>query len=319
MANFAILRVQKLKSTIAVHRSMKHAFREQETPNADPEFTPDNTHIGAQSVAEGMAAFRSRLPEKYRSDAVLAIEYLVTASPEVMKEKTREQQDAYFHDSIKWLRDKHGAENVVYAGIHRDETTPHMYAYVVPRVGKGLNCRQFLGGVKALSDMQTAFAQQVGLKHGLQRGLEGSRAHHTTIKQHYARVNEETPPEPDLDVPGPSLADRLNPRAYGEKVAQSVLDQLRPTWEVLRAKANESDLAKKQATEAREAFANQDKRLKPLVDVLRPLNQVERLQLVEVARDAGEKILAVRQQAIEAQRRERQAQRNRGKDRGWSL
>jgi len=319
MANFAILRVQKLKSTVAVHRSMKHAFRAQETPNADPEFTPDNTHIGAHSVAEGMAAFRSRLPEKYRRDAVLAIEYLVTTSPEVMKEKTRDQQDAYFHDSIQWLRNKHGAENVVYAGIHRDEKTPHMYAYVVPRVGKGLNCRKFLGGVKALSDMQTDFAQQVGLKHGLQRGLEGSRAHHTTLKQHYARVNAETPPRRVLDVPSPSLADRLNPRAYGEKVAQSVLDQLKPTWQVLRAKANESDLAKQQAKEARETLIAQDKRLKPLVDVLRPLNQVEREQLVKVAQAAGEKILTARQEAMAAKQRERQAHRSRGKDRGWSL
>ena len=60
---YAILRVQKLKSAVAVHRSMKHAFRAQDTPNADPALTPDNTHIGAQNVTEGMAAFRARLPE----------------------------------------------------------------------------------------------------------------------------------------------------------------------------------------------------------------------------------------------------------------
>ena len=59
---YAILRVQKLKSSAAVHRSM-NAFRAQDTPNADPALTPDNTHIGAQNVAEGMAAFRARLPE----------------------------------------------------------------------------------------------------------------------------------------------------------------------------------------------------------------------------------------------------------------
>ena len=34
---YAILRTQKLKSPVAVRRSMKHAFREQDTPNADPE------------------------------------------------------------------------------------------------------------------------------------------------------------------------------------------------------------------------------------------------------------------------------------------
>ena len=39
MAHFAILRVQKLKSAVAVHRSMKHSFRAQDTPNADAELT----------------------------------------------------------------------------------------------------------------------------------------------------------------------------------------------------------------------------------------------------------------------------------------
>ena len=254
MAHYAILRVQKLKSAVAVHRSMKHAFREQDTPNADAERTPDNTHIGAQSVSEGMAAFRDRLPEKHRKDAVLAIEYLITASPEVMQSKERSSQDNYFRDALKWLQDKHGAANVVYAGIHRDETTPHMYAYVVPRVGEKLNCRQFLGGAKALSQMQTDFAEQVGSKHGLERGLEGSRARHTAIGQYYGRVNGKTPLAPNLDVPDPSLSDRLNPRAYGEKVAKSVVEQLKPTWQVLEAKAKETDLAKQQAKEARAAF-----------------------------------------------------------------
>jgi hypothetical protein len=170
---------------------MKHAFRAQNTPNADPKRLPDNTHIGASSVAEGMAAFRSRLPAKHRKDAVQAIEYLVTGSPELMQSKNRIQQDKYFQDAIDWLHAKHGAENVVYVGIHRDETTPHLFAYVVPRVGEKLNCRQFLGGAKALSDMQSDFADSVGAKHGLARGIKGSKARHTTLKQHYAALNAE--------------------------------------------------------------------------------------------------------------------------------
>ena len=105
---YAILRVQKLKSSAAVHRSMKHAFRAQDTPNADPALTPDNTHIGAQNVAEGMAAFRARLPEKFRKDAVQCVEYLMTASPEVMQAKSRDEQDAYFRDSSNGSRNATG-------------------------------------------------------------------------------------------------------------------------------------------------------------------------------------------------------------------
>ena len=48
----------KLKSIIAVRRSMKHAFREQETPYADPARLSENTHFFAQNVAESMQNFK---------------------------------------------------------------------------------------------------------------------------------------------------------------------------------------------------------------------------------------------------------------------
>ena len=187
---FAILRTQKLKHLASARRSLKHAFRDQDTPNANPELTPSNTHIGASSVDEGMAKLEALLPPNRRSDAVLAIEYLVSASPEDLQGKTRAQQDAYLLDALKWIQDRHGAGNVVYAGIHRDETTPHLYAYAVPLdadTGR-LNAKKWLGGAKALNQMQTEFAAKVGAQHGLQRGVERSKATHTTIREHYAQI-----------------------------------------------------------------------------------------------------------------------------------
>ena len=132
---YAILRTQKLKATGAVWRSLKHAFREQPTPNADPDKAAKNEHVGAASAAEAMQKVRDRLPEKRRKDAVLAIEYLITASPEAMQGMGGKSA-AYFNDALKWLRERHGRANVVYAGVHRDESTPHMYAYVVPLDGE---------------------------------------------------------------------------------------------------------------------------------------------------------------------------------------
>lgn len=256
---FAILRTQKLKSGIAVRRSMKHAFREQDTPNADPDRAQENTHLGAADVDEALAKFNARLPAKVRSNAVLAVEYLITASPEDMKGKSRQEQDAYFRDGLEWLKQRHGAENVVYAGIHRDETTPHMYAYVVPldRQGK-LNCRAFLGGAQALREMQTDFADKVGLQHGLERGLEGSKARHTSIQQYYARVNQAMPQKLDIEVPEAKLIE--GKEAYGRRVAQAVVDQVKPRMAQLQAKAAYADLAKQQAAAAEKARADAELR-----------------------------------------------------------
>ena len=174
------------------------------------------------------------MPEKRRKDAVLTIEYLVTASPESMEVKSKEAQDAYFREALLWIQERHGEKNVVYAGIHRDEKTPHLYAYAVPldpETGR-LNARRWLGGRQALSEMQTDFAKKVGHKHDLERGLEGSKARHQRVKRHYAELNREMPTpsikaadlEPQVlrkrlffkDVENPEqVADRLN-KVIGE-------------------------------------------------------------------------------------------------------
>ncbi|WP_171496445.1 plasmid recombination protein, partial [Acinetobacter sp. TUM15372] len=66
----------------------------------------------------------------------------------------------------------------------------HMAVYVVPIDSKGnLNAREFLGGRAKLSKMQTDFYNEV--KHlGHERGLEGSKAEHTTIKDFYAEIQK---------------------------------------------------------------------------------------------------------------------------------
>ena len=321
---YAILRIQKLKSAIAVHRSMKHSFRAQTTPNADPRLTPENTHIGAQSVAEGMAAFRSRLPAKHRKDAVQCIEYLMTASPEAMQ--GRDEQDAYFRDALEWLKARHGAENVIHAGIHRDEQTPHMYAYVVPLdadTGR-LNAKKWFGGARALSEMQTEFAQQVGFRHGLERGIEGSRARHQRVKTYYARVNEPTPDLPDVDVPAPSMADRLHPTEYGKRVADSVSDQLRPTLLNSQAKARESDARARRAAEARQAAESAtearkraetrlqafERQFRPMIDLADLAPDYQAAMLADAAKKAANlrrkrDLEAERQRRIDALRKPR--------------
>lgn len=217
---------------------MTHAFREQETPNADPAKTPDNTHIGAANVAEALERFNARLPDKVRKNAVLAIEYLVTASPDDMKGKSRAEQDAYFEDALKWLRVRHGAENVVYAGIHRDETTPHMYAYVVPLDERGkLNCRAFLGGAKALSEMQTDFAERIGRKHALERGIEGSKARHTTIQAYYARANAAFEPLPEVKTTLPPALREApeKPGLFAGQAAKAEYERDMGRWQAERA------------------------------------------------------------------------------------
>lgn len=179
---FAILRTAKLKNFGGLAASGQHNFRERETQNADAERTHLNVTAGARNTAELTRAVAERLPEKRRKDAVIAIEYLITASPEHFGANWRESGEngmAYFSDALEWLKKRHGEQNIVAATIHLDESTPHMAAYVVPLTKDGrLSAKDFVGGRSALSKMQTSFAQDVGQRHGLQRGVEKSKAVH---------------------------------------------------------------------------------------------------------------------------------------------
>lgn len=192
-AMYGIMRLQKIKSTYSLLASMRHSFREQETPNADPSRAEQNEFVSAYSVRDGMAFYQERLNTvgRVRKNAVHAIEYMISASPGWFTDKTIQEQNRYFKDALDWLKTQYGSENVVCAGVHRDETSPHLFAYVVPIKDGKLNARALIGGKKdRLSEMQTDFAEKVCQRHGLKRGLEGSKARHTQIRHWYAVIKD---------------------------------------------------------------------------------------------------------------------------------
>lgn len=191
--SFAILRTTKLKDWGNISASLQHTFRERLTPNADDNRTKLNAHIGGNNSEQVLQKIRDGLPAKYRADCVKCVEYLITASPEWFAQADEQERLKYFHTAQKWLKERHGADNVKYVGVHVDETTPHLVAYVVPIDQRGkLNCKAFLGGREKLSQMQSDFAERV--QHfGLKRGVEGSKAKHQRVKRFYGHLEQETP------------------------------------------------------------------------------------------------------------------------------
>jgi hypothetical protein len=128
----------------------------------------------------------------------LAVEYVMTATPEWFTKATPEQEKAFFQQSLQWLADKYGADRIVTASIHRDETTPHLSAFVVPLTqDKRLSAKEFIGSRDKMRADQTTYAACVA-NLGLERGIEGSKATHQTIQQHYAAVQRGVTPKATL-------------------------------------------------------------------------------------------------------------------------
>lgn len=183
----AILRCTKIKTLGSAAASLGHTYRTLNTPNADPEHHDKNIHLVGGSVDQVMGDLRSKLPQKRRKDAVLAIEYVMTARHEWWNTITPEQHQDFFKQSMNWLADKYGKDNIIEATIHYDELTPHLTALVVPLKDDKLNAFHYIGSRQKLRDDQTSYAKCV--QHlGLERGIEGSKAQHKTVKQFYKEL-----------------------------------------------------------------------------------------------------------------------------------
>ena len=284
--NYAILRTTKLKTMGNIGGSLAHSYRTIETPNADPNLTPKNHHSVA--TPEGVKqAIKDRLPEKRRSDAVLCIEYLITASPGWDGWETS-KEDMFFERASLWLSDKHGEENIAGVSIHRDVTTPHLVAYVVPIDQKGkLNCKSFLGGRVKLNQMQTDFANTVA-DLGLTRGKEGSKAKHTSIKAYYHDINHARGFSITTVAPKPEMFE--SKARYGEKVTAAVIGQIEPTVKAANSILMDYEKARMDKKVAEDSYDTLKKRVEPYLVAIEGLNQEEIARVNEIMQLESRKI-----------------------------
>ena len=284
--NYAILRTAKLKTMGNIGGSLAHSYRTIETPNANPNLTSKNHHSVATPEAVKQA-IKDRLPEKRRSDAVLCIEYLITASPE-WEGWGNDKEAEFFKRSIQWLIDQHGEENIAGISIHRDVSTPQLVAYVVPIDHKGkLNCKNFLGGRVKLNQMQTDFANTVA-DLGLTRGKEGSKAKHTSIKAYYHDINHARDFSITTVAPKPEMFE--SKARYGEKVTAAVIEQIEPTVKAANSILMDYEKAKVDKSVVEESYETLKKRVEPYLVATEGLNQEEIARMNEAIQLESRKI-----------------------------
>ena len=223
---YAIIRTTKHKSTGSLKSRERHTFRTRPTPNADPaKFDQNRLLWGGQNYAtkcaEKLEAYKQT--NHVRTDAVFAIEYLMTASPEFFESDLyldrQKTLDAWCEAQVDFLKKMHGEENILCMYLHLDEKTPHIEAFVLPidKAGK-LNCKSFLGGAKKMSELQSKYAKH-NEQFGLKRGALGSNAEHQRVKQFYNAINQKSEInnialEDALKLDKPSITDKLRMDVY---------------------------------------------------------------------------------------------------------
>lgn len=126
---------------------------------------------------------------KTRANSVLALDTLYTASPEFFQGKTNEENDRFFRDCLKFHENHFG--HIISAVVHYDETTPHLHVISVPLTKDGrLSAREIVGNRTKMSQMQTAFYEQIGRDYGLERGIHmdgQEKKEHISAQEHELR------------------------------------------------------------------------------------------------------------------------------------
>ena len=207
------LDIKKAKGTSDTTQS-DHIERKIIPKNADPTRThlnrvlveyPDGVHGRDEAITHRLNTAGIR--RKITHDQVRVVRVVLSGTHEdMMNIQEKGELDEWCNDSIQWLQATFGKDNVVAAHLHMDEKTPHIHAAVVPIVtgerrkakkeqadGKR-KYRKKTNSVRLCADdlfnRQTLVAYhdnyaRVMAKYGLQRGVRGSEARHTTTMQYY--------------------------------------------------------------------------------------------------------------------------------------
>ena len=203
-------------------RESDHIERKVIPDNADPTRTHLNRELvkmpsGVYGRDEAIAhrIKTAGIKRKITNDQVRVIRTVLSGTHEdMMNIAANGQLDDWCNDSLKWLQDTFGKENVVSVVLHMDEHTPHLHASIVPIVTgerrKAKNktteegkrtYRKKANAVRLCADdvlnrdkmvgYHDSYAEAMG-KYGLKRGVRGSDARHTTTAQYYRNIKRET-------------------------------------------------------------------------------------------------------------------------------
>jgi hypothetical protein len=230
---YAIMRAKKHKASGGgLKVALMHLYRERETPNADP--TKANLWFkqdGEQTTKAAMARLTSEIERvnesrgrKLRKDAVVAVEYVMTTSPEWFSddpEERKKQAGKFATEARKWLEETYPDGKVIAAQIHMDETTPHLSIFVTPthRLNDdrlSLSAREFLGGHEALQKQQDSFAAHMK-PLGLERGKRRSQATHESVNRFYGRLKAFEGQKSELVDKYRAEIDKLDKKLVGGK------------------------------------------------------------------------------------------------------
>ncbi|MBD8848473.1 MobV family relaxase [Priestia megaterium] len=190
MAKYGIIRMQKFHKD-AILGIQKHNQREGEN-SKNKDIDLNKTMLNYDFVNEDKIKYHeeikkmtaTRVKRKIRNDAVLVAEFFVSASPEYMHAMSPDEQRKYFEASLDHIAGKYGQQNILYATVHNDESTPHMHVGFVPITeDRRLAAKDYFHGKTKIRRIQDDFHNYMNKRgYDIERG-EPSELQHKSVHE----------------------------------------------------------------------------------------------------------------------------------------
>lgn len=214
---YAILRTRKLKTPQAITQSHQHNMRLKSwgMGNVDSSRSHQNRVLvndlnlnltEPASLRKGISDFYAENKVSQKNNSVPLMEFVLTASPGFFQKADGKLKNQWIKEQISFLRQEFG-EQLKFAVLHLDETTPHIHAIVSteqktvknyknrdPKTGEirsypkeswSLNVKRY--NPSYLVDLQTRYAEH-NKQFGLIRGQKRSSTPHVPLKAFYGMV-----------------------------------------------------------------------------------------------------------------------------------
>ena len=120
-----------------------------------------------------------------RKDAVLVNEWIISSDKTFFEDKDDKEIERFFEETKNYFADKFGDDNIRYAHVHLDESTPHMHLGVVPfDKDNKLSAKRMFNRATLIEiqDELPTLMQEKGFD--IQRGEKGSKRKNLTVPEY---------------------------------------------------------------------------------------------------------------------------------------
>lgn len=195
-----VARTQKVKSgnLIGIGNHNQRKFEKHSNKEIDPEKKKLNYDLvqgrteNFKTDIEKFINENKSTSRAVRKDAVLVNEWLISSDQDFFKNLSEDRTREFFEASKDYFSEKYGDQNIRYAIVHLDETTPHMHMGIVPFDENNKLSAKRMFNKTALKEIQAELPEYLKNKgFDIERGEKDSERKNLSVPEYKEAIKKQ--------------------------------------------------------------------------------------------------------------------------------